>query len=108
MANQKRKMTLLTGVCGVMFFALFMVNQWVTQQIHRIVDTQTLPQPLLKEGASEHPALPQARPVRIDPLNDPLAPVLKKEPPQPASISSFPDKPKKFYEPSLEDTVLVQ
>ncbi len=108
MENQKRKITLLAGICGVMFFAFFMVNQWVTQQIHRIVEVPTLPQPLLTEGAWMHPALPQARPVRIDPLNDPLAPVLKKEPPQAASRSPSADKPKKFYEPSLEDTVLVQ
>jgi hypothetical protein len=104
--RSKRKMTLLAGVFGMMFFAFFMVNQWVDQQIRRMADSPVLPLPHKDAAGTPPPARP--RPVQIDPLNDPLAPVARRGKPKADAIPARPEKPKKIYEPSLKDTFLIQ
>lgn len=106
MENQRKKIAILAGVLGVMFFVFFMVNQWVDQQIRRLNGSPAAPFPSSRATVDPQPARPQ--PVKIDPLNDPLAPVARREKSKPDAIPARSMKPKKIYEPALKDPVLIQ
>mgnify|MGYP001619332481 CR=1 FL=1 len=100
-------------VWGVVFVlmvaAMFAVHRWVTKEISHIG-------PSAYQGASPAPddtlsPVAAVRPQRvvIDPLSDPLAPVVGEEIPAPSrpSIPKHKDA-ERFYEKSLDDVILIQ
>lgn len=100
-------------VWGVVFVlmitAMFVIHRWVAKEISRIG-------PSAYQGGSPTPddalsSVAAVRPQRvvIDPLSDPLAPVVAEETLPP----SRPSQPKhkdaeRFYEKSLDDVILIQ
>ncbi len=106
MRGEKNYLPVWGVVFVLMITAMFAVQQWVAREISHIG-------PSAYRGASPVSKSPVAavRPQRvvIDPLSDPLAPVVEKETPAP----SRPSLPKhkdaeRFYEKSLDDVILIQ
>ncbi len=108
MRGEKNYLPVWGVVFVLMITAMFVIHRWVTGEISRIG-------PSAYQGESPAPddtlSSVAVRPQRvvIDPLSDPLAPVVTEEtlPPSRPSLPKHKDA-ERFYEKSLDDVILIQ
>lgn len=101
---------LVIGFVGVIAVLLF-VNRWIAREIKNLahnLPAEKYSAPRAVEKTRQTAAGP--RPVIIDPLNDPLSPVIPRKQPKSSAKTVAPRRPsqEKIYEPSVENVMLVQ
>ena len=106
MKNKRLAMTVI-AFAGVIAGILF-INRWIDREMKDLardpIERSVAPQPVEKpQQATKRP-----RPVFIDPLNDPLAPVIPRKDPKSSTKKAAPPQtsPQRIYEPA-EDTVIL-
>lgn len=104
----KRLKILIVAFAGIAA-ALFIVNRWIGREMARITQ-MTPPEKHAPLVAMQIEETARPRPVVIDPLNDPLAPIAPRAPKKSSTkvSSPRPTEPQRVYEPSLETHILVQ
>ncbi|MBI3616832.1 MAG: hypothetical protein HY210_01235 [Candidatus Omnitrophica bacterium] len=108
MKNNRLVMTVI-AFAGVIA-GILLVNRWIDREIKDIAID--LPAPVLGTQTVEKTQLTgsRPRPVVIDPLNDPLAPVIPRKKPESTDKKAAPPQtsPQRIYEPAEENVILTQ
>ena len=108
MGNKRLVMTVI-AFAGVIA-GILLVNRWIAGEMKNLtsnpVERSTAPQPVEKPQQTAK----KPRPVLIDPLNDPLAPVVpRKDLKSPVKKAApRPTSPRRIYEPAETDVILTQ
>ena len=100
-------------VWGVVFVlmvaAMFAVHRWVTKEISHIGPSAYRKASPVPDDTLSPVAAVRPKTVVIDPLSDPLAPVVGEKTPAPSRPSTPKHKDaERFYEKSLDDVILIQ
>jgi hypothetical protein len=105
MADLKKLLVILVIIFGVVLTMALVVNSWVAREVKEVVSLSSAQAPMPME-----PLQPTSKPKRvvINPLNDPLAPVVKKASSSPTSRPPQPKQQGKTYEMPLKDAILMQ
>lgn len=95
---------------AILIFALALItivniNIWISKQVSDINRSST---PINQPPKMEAVKFVKLKPVVIDPLNDPLSPIVKKKPQKSISQPSARHNLKKTYEMPLDDVILIQ
>lgn len=107
--KNKRLVMTVIAFAGVIA-GILLVNRWIDREIKDIAID--LPAPVLGTQPVEktHLTGSRPRPVVIDPLNDPLAPVIPRKQPKSSVKKTAPDptNTQRIYEPAETSVILTQ
>ena len=108
---EKKHLVILVIIFAGVIAAILLVNRWIAREMKDI--TASLPAekysaPQAVGNAQQRASGP--RPVVIDPLNDPLAPVVPRSDPKSSTKTAAPLQPsqQKIYEPAMDSVILTQ
>lgn len=97
------------GLLIAIVLVIGMANRWLAKEMKQIGNNLPIPRAAARETVHAPEEKSGPRPIAIDPLNDPLAPVVQKPQSQSAPKQTVrPQSQQKVYEPSLESVILVQ
>lgn len=113
MTDSQSRTLVVAVICAGIIFALMSLNKFIISQIDTATKiTAVAPAAPTKTSAPSEMNNPYgvARLPVIDPQNDPLAPMVKNDPPQEPTTAPTSAKPVKTYEPSKgpDDGILLQ
>lgn len=110
MKNGKKVFTILS--IAFLVIVLVLVNSWITRQVEQLSTMTAIKK---KDIVRVEPISVTSKAVlpRIDPMNDPLAPVVKRVVPKKKIVdmpttSTAKDAPKKKYELTSDEKFLIQ
>ncbi len=107
-----RKDTKRLAMTAIVFVSVIagvlLVNRWIIREINDVA--MNVPSPGSQTVDKTQLAGPLARPVTIDPANDPLAPVIPRKDRKSTAKKATPRQtnPQKIYEPAEASVILVQ
>src|SRR3990167_6532982 len=112
MINENKRLVMTVVTFAGVIACILLVNRWIAGEMKNIT-----PAPLKKTVAERPDEKPREtakvpRPVVIDPLNDPLAPIIPRKKPESTDKKAVPatpqTSPQKIYEPAEENVILTQ
>ena len=110
MINENKRLVLTVIAFAGVIAGILLVNRWINREIKDIAID--LPAQVLGTQAVEKTQLTgsRPRPVIIDPLNDPLAPVIPRKQPKSSIKKTAPDptNTQRIYEPAVDTVILTQ
>ena len=109
MGNNNKKLYIILAAAIVLITVLMVGNNWISKQVEALKDPLLVSGVAQKTGKSSAPTK-KLQPVRIDPMNDPLAPRVKSEI-EPIPKEEIPEKKtavRPVYEIPSDDAVILQ